>query len=348
MGERTRDLITQEAADWFVANRSNLASAQAEQFRQWLAASPIHVEEYLGVSAIARDLKAACAGIPVEDEADGAERDGRTWAERLGLAGLHRWPLAAAGAAAIALVAVGLYRVWPAPAVQAAAPAAWTASFATQHGQQRDIRLPDDSTLHLNTDTRVSVRYDNAGRQVVLFTGEAEFEVSHEPGRAFRVVAGPATVLDIGTSFNVRRDAGSVVVTVVEGKVQVSPTALPGGTGAGAGAAIALGAGQELTATEGSWPPVVRVADPEHSTAWLHRQISFEHEPLAKVAGEFNRYSPKPITIVTPALRTLEISGVFATDDTAAFIAFLRSLDGVHVEETATQVRVSQDKAHIR
>ena len=61
----------------------------------------------------------------------------------------------------------------------------------------------------------------------------------------------------------------------------------------------------------------------------------FEHEPLERVASEFNRYAAKPIEIATPALRKLEISGVFATDDTEAFIAFLRSLKGVRVEVTA-------------
>jgi ferric-dicitrate binding protein FerR (iron transport regulator) len=70
----------------------------------------------------------------------------------------------------------------------------------------------------------------------------------------------------------------------------------------------------------------------------------FENEPLERVANEFNRYAQKPIEITTPALRNLQVSGVFATDNTAAFIAFLRSLEGVHVDVTATQIRVSKDQ----
>ena len=68
----------------------------------------------------------------------------------------------------------------------------------------------------------------------------------------------------------------------------------------------------------------------------------FDHEPLERVAAEYNRYTAKPIEIATPALRDLQISGVFATDDTEAFIAFLRSLKGVRVEVTAAQIRVSR------
>jgi ferric-dicitrate binding protein FerR (iron transport regulator) len=56
----------------------------------------------------------------------------------------------------------------------------------------------------------------------------------------------------------------------------------------------------------------------------------------------FIRYAPKPIEIVTPELRKLEITGVFSIGDTEAFLAFLRTLDGVHVDVTATQIRVSK------
>ena len=41
----------------------------------------------------------------------------------------------------------------------------------------------------------------------------------------------------------------------------------------------------------------------------------FDHEPLEHVVAEYNRYTAKPIEIATPALRYLQISGVFATDD---------------------------------
>jgi ferric-dicitrate binding protein FerR (iron transport regulator) len=59
--------------------------------------------------------------------------------------------------------------------------------------------------------------------------------------------------------------------------------------------------------------------------------------------AEFNRYAAKPIEVATPALRNLQISGVFSTDDTDAFIAFLRSLKGVQVEVNATQIRVTRN-----
>ena len=45
---------------------------------------------------------------------------------------------------------------------------------------------------------------------------------------------------------------------------------------------------------------------------------------------------------MTPALGNLQVSGVFATDNSDALIAFLRSLEGVKVEVSATRILVSQ------
>jgi ferric-dicitrate binding protein FerR (iron transport regulator) len=32
--------------------------------------------------------------------------------------------------------------------------------------------------------------------------------------------------------------------------------------------------------------------DAQRTTAWLHREIVFDHEPLERVAAVFNRYAP--------------------------------------------------------
>jgi transmembrane sensor len=134
---------------------------------------------------------------------------------------------------------------------------------------------------------------------------------------------------------------------VIEGRVAVSssPTTEELRTGSNQSHArvVQLGADQQIIVTEGEWPATPASVDSQRTTAWLRREIVFAHEPLERVAAEYNRYTAKPIEIATPALRNLQISGVFATDDTEAFIAFLRSLKGVRVEVTETRIRVSRD-----
>src|SRR5215472_10692272 len=52
--------IAQQAGDWYAENRAGPLSPETrEEFVAWLRASPQHVEEYLGVAAVARDLRAA-------------------------------------------------------------------------------------------------------------------------------------------------------------------------------------------------------------------------------------------------------------------------------------------------
>src|SRR5277367_2560232 len=52
--------ITKRAAEWFVAHRAGpLNDGERAEFFAWLKASPLHVEEYLGVAALERGLSAA-------------------------------------------------------------------------------------------------------------------------------------------------------------------------------------------------------------------------------------------------------------------------------------------------
>jgi transmembrane sensor len=357
--ERLRDLIAQQATDWFVANRAELSAREREDFAAWLKVSPVHVEEYLGLAAIARDLREACAEPEISVDAlvaaaSAAQDEGirRLWpriVEATRDALLPRWQAAAVTVAAFAVLSLGLLVWWNytlAPHVLPPDTVA-TLHFETRQGEQQTHRLPDNSTLHLNTDSAVAISYSKSERIVTLTSGEADFEVMHEPKRPFRVFAGSAEAVDVGTQFDVRLEHDSTVVTVLEGRVAVGPSSmLHGGTDSSQAALakfVELSADQQISVAQGAWPAAPIAVDAHRTASWLRRQITFDHEPLSRVATEFNRYAAKPIEIATPALRDLEISGVFVIDDTDAFIAFLRSLEGVHVEVTTTRIRVTRD-----
>jgi len=339
--ERVRELIMQQSADWFVANRAGLSEPEREAFASWLKASPLHVEEYLALAGIDRDLRAAAAGSADSVEAIVARarvgKESPAPAVWLQFPGRARALVAAM--AGIAVVCLGVLFTWnPRPAGHLAGAVA-ALHFATRHGEKQTYHLADNSVLHLNTDSAVTVRYSDAERRIVLEAGEADFEVAHQGGRPFRVLAGPAEAVDLGTRFDVRLAGGVALVTVQQGSVAV---ALATASHDQSSRFVTLTADQQIEVTAGSLPAAPVAVDARRVTSWLHRQIVFEREPLARVAAEFNRYAPKPIEIATPGLRDLEISGVFAIDDTEAFVAFLRSLDNVRVEETTQVIRVSQ------
>jgi transmembrane sensor len=351
--EKIRTPLAEQAGEWFVAHDEQPLDAQeAAALAAWLKTSPAHIEEFLGVSAVVRDLKQARSDPQYSIEAilsrarAADENPVRGFWPRFSGAvrgeRLMAWRPAAGAMAAIVVVGVALLLAWPPAATRKGATLAGvtTLRFATRHGEQARQQLPDGSILQLDTDTAVSVRYTRGERLVFLDAGRAAFDVSHESGRAFRVQAGPAEIIDLGTRFDVRLEQGSTLVTVLEGRVDVAPMASGQGQ---APQVVQLGADQQGRVGRDAWPATPVAVDARSATAWMHRQVAFHDEQLEKVAAELNRYSAKPIEIVTPDLRTLRISGVFATDDIDAFIAFLRSLKGVQVEVTATAIRVTRE-----
>jgi transmembrane sensor len=359
--EKVRAAVAEQAAEWLVANDEGpLDPRESAALTAWLKASPVHVEEFLGVSVIARDLRdagtdpeysleRALARARTEDESPVHSLWPRVIAPVRGVSS-RGWLTAAVTAAGLGVLSLGLFSWWNVrPTSPVSAPdSTTTLHFETGHGELLDRRLADGSVLHLNTDSAVTVRYGNTERLVTLTSGQADFEVAHNPAWAFRVFAAAAEVVALGTNFDVRLEHGSTVVTVVEGRVAVglAPMLENYGTNPSQNHPrrfVQVSANQQIRVAADELPATPVAVDAQHSTAWMHREIVFDHEPLGRVAAEFNRYAPKPIDIATPALRNLQISGAFATDDTDAFIAFLRTLKGVRVEVTATVIRVYQD-----
>jgi len=341
--DKVRASIAEEAAEWFVANRDGAPdSTQRATFAEWLKTSPVHVEEYLGVALVAQDLRqAAEPGVSVEELVAEARSADVTTVRPIAKDATRvvesargiRWRIAAAGMAMIAAATVAL--LWW------SSDSASEVRYATRHGEQLTQRLPDNSVLRLDTDTAVTVRYSRAQRRVEVSRGQVLFEVAHDAGRPFRVVASPAEVVDLGTRFDVYLQRDSTLVTVLEGQVTVA-LAMAAHSASAAGHTVAVHAGEQIRVSDGTLPSQATPADMQRSTAWLRRQIIFEQEPLETVAAEFNRYSATTIEIETPSLRVLAISGTFSADDTESFVAFLKSLDGVRVKATPTRVRVSR------
>jgi len=354
--EQVRAAIARQAADWFIANQGGtLGHADCAAFVAWLKASPVHVEEYLGVALVARDLPAAADDpeVPLEPLLELARADAvanvvsvdptmpRREPPARRLTARRTWPLAGAAAAAASLLAASV--LWWTNTGQLRSP---PQTYRTEHGEQSVRRLPDGSVLHLNTDTAVTVSYRRTERVLDIDRGEALFQVVHDDRRPFRVVAGVAEIVAVGTRFDVRRAGDTTLVTVVDGQVLAFTREHGRRTGGSARPPDArrIDAGYRLRIDGGIMEAQPERVDTRHIVAWLQRKIVFARRPLGEVADEFNRYGHVPLTIDDAALRALPVSGVFDAYDTNSFAAFLETLDGVHVERTPTRIRVVMPK----
>jgi transmembrane sensor len=348
---QVRAAVAQQAGTWFVANQSGpLEPAERANFIAWLKASPIHVEEYLGIALVAHDLPAAAddPGLPLESLIDLARADNsddvvsleafvpvrESAPQRTRTS--HRWSFATAVAATVLLLAASALW-WKRDGEFLGLPK----TYQTAHGEQAVKELPDGTEVHLNTDSAITVRYTPSERVVEIARGQALFKVARDDHRRFRVAAGDVQVIAVGTQFDSYRSPDTTIVTVVEGGVAVlAGRPLPAGMTGFPPGALRVNAGYQLRVDTRGGSAQPMPVDVQQATAWLQRKIAFEQRPLGEVADEFNRYIPVPIGIDDEALRALPISGVFDATDVDSFVAFLQTVDGVRVERTDARIRV--------
>jgi len=98
-------------------------------------------------------------------------------------------------------------------------------TYSTATGEERSVSLEDGSTLDLNSQSKVRVRFNTHERTVELIQGQALFRVSKDLARPFIVSTDTTQVRAVGTQFDVYRKSSGTVVTVIEGRVAVLPEA---------------------------------------------------------------------------------------------------------------------------
>lgn len=356
--DEVRLIVAKQAGDWFVNNRSAVAEEQERvTFMNWLRTSPLHVEEYLRIAAISRDLQAVAADPRVSleelladagddpslsDEADYAATV-RHPAERATRAKRSSWiPAWHFGVIATVLIVVLAGVVWH--WVGAPKEAETAVRFATGHGEQRSWSLTDGSVVQLNTDSALRVAFDRKERFVELTQGQVYFSVAKDPQRRFRVIVNGAEIVAVGTQFDIYRHDQSVLVTVTEGHIAVyggGEHASPQGMAA-SGRPVSVGAGEQIRINAAAVLESPTKAALKQNESWRSGRIVFEDQPLGQVVEQFNRYANVPIEVSDLALRSVRIGGEFDAHDIDSFCAFLHGMDGVVVTRTAKRIDISR------
>jgi transmembrane sensor len=345
--------ISAEAINWFLQfhDRGN-APVDFQAFSEWLLRSPMHIEEYLAVSA-------AWQGIYVSDRPEFATEAliaaARTDSTHDNVVKLWTDDEKSARSECLDTSDRSSKRRWLGLAASLALSAGlWLGyvewhqarDFQTAIGEQRSVTLADGSEIVLNTNSEVRVTLTRAERHIDLLRGEARFHVAKNPARPFIVETREAAVRALGTIFNVRANEASTEVTVLEGRVKLTelpPIApilrLPSDEDKKSGdastvqatpASVELDAGQRA-AVSGQIIELDKGPTPERVSAWTQKRLVFRDQALSEVIREFNRYRVSRILIDSPQLADIRINGVFDPNDPYSLAAFLQDFESVHV-----------------
>lgn len=288
-----------EAAEWHARLGTTVVATQTiEDFFDWRA-RPGNAEAYRRVEQVWNDSRGLGADPEIAEALKGArERGQRRSRSSAGRRSVLYSGLAAATAVALA-IGGGFW---------------WTQRgvFETGIGEQRVVQLDDGSTVSLDTDSRMRVRFVADERRIDLEQGQALFTVAKDADRPFVVNAGGTEVTAVGTVFDVRRTGQAVRVTLVSGVVEVAvPDAV-------APPRRMMAGQQARTSVRGI---TLKAVDTTAETSWTTGRLIFTDMPLEQAVSEMNRYLTEKIEIDDPAIRSVAVNGVFRAGDRDAFVA---------------------------
>jgi transmembrane sensor len=326
---RRNDGIKEEAAAWIARlDSESMSASELAGLRSWIARSPEHRQAIEELAELWDRLDVLEACRPPARERKSSRP---VWTAFAAAAGL--------GAVALAVWLI-VERPGGIESVPAATETAVAAISETAVGEQKTVPLPDGSSVRLNTNSRIEVRYSDQIRRIGLIRGEAYFEVASQVGRPFVVETQRGTVTAIGTAFSVRVDAKAVEVTVQKGRVEVARKTPPARLAANSTpqfeAVATLDARQSVVFDE-SIEAIDELAPEQlvRELAWRDGMLIFEGDALTHVVAEVARYDNVEIVISDPELRNRRIGGYFRTGETDVLLAALEGSFGIEVERVS-------------
>lgn len=315
--EVTANLIAEASAWLAILHGPNRTHTAEKGFAQWMKKSPGHARAFEEATSIWEEASGlASRSLPAR-----RLREEPAFRPRL-----LRY---AAGVAVLSL------------AVVAGVLYVREAGVRTDIGEQRLLALEDGTRVILNTHTRVVVSYSRAARQIELKDGEALFEVARQPNRPFIVTAGDRRIEALGTSFSVRRENHEVAITLVDGKVAVSPVAARSTPAeASAASTITLNPGERIVFAEAS-PARKDHPQLDKLLAWQRREVAFDNVALADAVNEMNRYNRRLLQIVVPEATGVRVTGLFRAGDSLSFARAVAEAYQLDVREEPDRIVLS-------
>ncbi|MFL1546920.1 FecR family protein [Pseudomonas sp. O39] len=301
----------QAALDWLSLLHDQPSSGDQATFSRWLRADPAHVEAYSRAQVLWE-----LSEVPARTLAD---EDAVALQGYLNSMNSSKRSRVARGAGALAMAACLLVMVSLGAGWQ---PSRWVddfgADYVTAPGEVKTVTLADQTRVTLDADSAIAVDFSHGERHIQLRRGAGFFRVTHT-GQPFVVEAGSGEVRVLGTQFEVRLQPAGAQVTVLSGRVGVTPSRQ--------GPQQVLTAGQQVAYADGV-ADALHAVDSESRLAWRDGWLNYYKAPLAEVVQDLSRYYPGRILLLNDEMAAKRVSGSFPSKDPVAVLSALQAVLG--------------------
>ncbi len=169
------------------------------------------------------------------------------------------------------------------------------------------VRLSDNSTVTLKEGSQLSYSrsFGTSNREVTL-TGEALFDVEHDPSKPFVVHTGKVATTVLGTSFNINSSDSKITVTVVRGLVQVGDDQQVFGK---------IKPDEQMEVDVASSNFIVKNAKAEEAVTWQKDFFILENVTFAEAAARIEKRFNVKVNIVNKSLQDCIVSAWFFNNE---------------------------------
>lgn len=193
-------------------------------------------------------------------------------------------------------------------------------TITTNRGRQWELTLSDGTRVWLNSES--SIRYPlsfNGKERIVEITGEAYFEVVHNPRQPFKVQVKNQVIEDLGTTFNINAYQHHVATTLLSGSLRVH---------LGDRSAL-LKPGQQANVDNSI--DLKYAVNTEAVTAWKNGLFQFDNADLQTIMSQLGRWYNVNV-VYSDQPRTRRFSGKIPRDMQLPDVLEILKEVGVHFE----------------
>ncbi|KRA27445.1 FecR family protein [Pseudomonas sp. Root569] len=301
----------QAALDWLSLLHDQPSSGDQATFSRWLRADRAHAEAYAQAQVLWELSEEPARKLADEDALALQAYLNKMNSSRRSR--VLRWPGALAMAACL-LAMVSMGAGWQ--------PSRWVdelgADYVTAPGEVKTFTMTDQSVVTLDADSAIAVDFSHGQRHIQLRRGAGFFSVAHT-GQSFVVEAGGGQAQVLGTQFEVRLQPAGAEVTVLSGRVGVTPSEQ--------GQQQVLTAGQQVAYADGV-ADAMHAVDSESRLAWRDGWLNYYQAPLADVVQDLSRYYPGRLLLLNEEMGAKRVSGSFPSNDPLAVLNALQAVLG--------------------